>query len=113
MVMAWCSTLDSKNHLMLFKENAAFLQLSSIERTTTFWTCMFSSKSDHAIKGNLYLNGTKYENISGTIHLDNHDYSLHYIIFDKNHSDLISFDATLSLVDYQNTMFGYEPIVKI
>lgn len=105
-----CTSVESLNHIILSKDHYAFLELTSIEKTTPWYQCWFSSDSDHDFKGNIFLDGIQYDNIHGKLHYNNDSYNFHYDVFNKNYSDLVSFDTELFFVDAQNTIFSYDSV---
>lgn len=110
-----CTTLDSIDHFISvhpkYEDGSyhhMYLDIDHIDRTTSWFSCLFSSKSQHEFEGNLIIdNNIKYKNIFGTIYLNSADGSIYYAIYDSKYNAIMDFEAKGSYVDAQNLLYGY------
>ena len=110
-----CTTLYSIDHYISIhpkyddgSNHHIYLSLDNINRENGWFSCMFSSQSKHSFEGILTIDDTvKYNDINGTLSLDNQDDSLHYSIYDAKHKEIFDFDAKGSYIDAQGLLYAY------
>lgn len=103
-----CKTIDALNHVIITENSITLLELKSIERTTPWYVCWFSNLSDHEFKGSININGTKHDNIHGTVRMDTDTNSLSYDIFGQDLKNIVDYKTQASFIDGQNTLFSYD-----
>jgi hypothetical protein len=103
-----CKTIDSLNHVIITENSITLLELKNIESTTPWYVCWFSNFSDHKFEGSININGTKHDNIYGTVRLDTDINSLSYDIFGQDFRAVVDYKTQASFIDGQNTLFSYD-----